>query len=139
MAWDMNPSSAPTGHMYLSSMGSDDSIFDFKEATPVDIFMLSTIILSLVISPMIMIFFIRKYLCLPQEVIPEDAEEDFNPIIGCAVKTKRINMEDIFNIEDLESKYAGRSNASSVDRGYNAQYIQCSHYKQQNKSMSFNL
>ena len=140
MAWETYPTFAPTLISIISAKATDDSIFDFQEADALDIFMFSVIVLSLVISPLMIIFFIRKYLCLPKEAIFVTVKDEVMlPTMSCIGKNNRINMEDVFQAEDLESKFNGRSNASSVDWGYNANYIKCSHYKPQNPSVTFSV
>ena len=141
MAWEAYPSSTPTSREINSSLiNDDDSLFDFRNADALDIFMFFSIILSLVISPMIVIFFVRKYFCLAKEMRTELTTDDImNPAFECIVKKNRIPLEDFFKTEELEDIFVGRSNASSMDRGYNAQYIKCTDHKQQNRSISFSL
>ena len=128
---DLNPTFSPT--MALTPIEvSDGSLFDFKDADFLDIFMFSTIVLSVIVSPMILIFLIRRRFC-QKEVIHTDFRNDdiMRVPAECIGKKRKLSIEEHLNSDEMESSFVGRSAASSMDRGYRADYIECAHVKQQ--------
>ena len=143
MTLDSYPSSRPTATSSTMTSPinfSHDTVFVFKDANFLDIFMLSSIILSMIVSPMILFFFIRKYFCHQEKRQIDSIEGE---VIGlsteCIGKRKRISIEEYLTSDEMETNYAARSAASSIDREYRADYIQFSHVRQQYRIGSINL
>ena len=128
---DLNPTSSPTTSSTPREV-SDRTLFDFKDADFLDIFMFSTIVLSMIVSPMILIFLIKKRFC-KKEVIYIDVKNDevMRLSTDCIGKDRKLSIEEQLNSDEMESSFVGRSAASSMDRGYRADYIECAHIKQQ--------
>jgi hypothetical protein len=123
--------------MYLSTVNVtitavSQSSHNIEADKIVDILMFITFIASLVISPILVIYFTKVYCCMKRHAssgkINLDAVETS---VHCVGKKKGILMEDHFNIVEAENPLLGRSAASSIDHGYLADYIKCEAINQQ--------
>lgn len=101
----------------------------------VDTIMFFTFIASLVISPILIIYFIKVYCCVKRDASISKLNRDVvETSVECVGKKKGILMEDHFNIVEAENPLLGRSAASSMDHGYLADYIKCEAVNQQAES-----
>lgn len=91
-----------------------------------------TFVSSLVISPLILIYFARIYCCARKQALSSDDEILVGSSFQSQGKKKRNIMEDHFNTVAVENSLLSRSAASSMDHGYLAEYIRCDDIKQQN-------
>ena len=91
-----------------------------------------TFIASLIISPLILLYFAKLYCCTKRQLASSHIDEESGAsTINCVGDKKRKLMEDYFNIVDGENDLLSRSAASSMDHGYLAEYIKCENVIQQ--------
>ena len=103
-----------------------------ENAELIDKLMICTFIASLIISPLILLYFAKVYCCTKRQIATSQIDEVGGiSAINCVGKKKRKLMEDYFNIVENENDLLSRSAASSVDHGYLAEYIKCENVKQQ--------
>lgn len=98
----------------------------------IDKLMICTFIASLIISPLILLYFAKLYCCTKRQLAMSQIDKVGGiSAVHCVGKKKRKLMEDYFNIVENENDLLSRSAASSVDHGYLAEYIKCENVKQQ--------
>jgi hypothetical protein len=103
-----------------------------ENAELIDKLMICTFIASLIISPLILLYFAKLYCCTTRQLATSQIDKVGKiSAINCVGKKKRKLMEDYFNIVENENELLSRSAASSVDHGYLAEYIKCENVKQQ--------
>ena len=91
-----------------------------------------TFVSSLVISPLLLIYFARTYCCARKQALHNSDDEILTgSSFQSQGKNKRNLMEDHFNSVAVENSLLSRSAASSMDHGYLAEYIRCGDVKQQ--------
>ena len=107
-----------------------------QNAELIDNLMQCTVIASLIISPLILLYFVKLYCCTKRQLAANQIDEEIGrSTINCVGKKKRKLMEDYFNIVDSENDNLSRSAASSMDHGYLAEYIKCENVTQQATSL----
>ena len=115
---------------------STETHFVFRNADALDIFFLTSIIVSMVISALILIFFVRKYYCQRESIRTNDSTGEvlIGPSPSC-LEINRVGVNEYFDKEDADPEYTifERSASSSMDRGYLADYIECNSVHQQSE------
>jgi hypothetical protein len=108
------------------------SSYNVEAENIVGILMFVTFIASLVISPMLVIYFAKVYCCMKRDASSyRIGIDDIETSVQCVGEKKGILMEDHFKIVEAENPLLGRSAASSMDHGYLADYIMCEAISQQ--------
>ena len=106
-----------------------------QNAELIENLMQCTFIASLIISPLILLYFAKLYCCTKKQLATSPVDEESERSgINCVGKKKRKLMEDYFNIVESENDLLSRSAASSMDHGYLAEYIKCENVPQQSTS-----
>ena len=120
----------------LNVIMTDSSDTDHKNDLSVEevleILKFVTFVSSLVISPLLLIYFARTYCCARKQALHSSDDEILaGSSFQSQAKKMRNLMEDHFNNVAVENSLLSRSAASSMDHGYLAEYIRCDDFKQQ--------